>query len=637
MKKTVLFIFAVILIGNAEPAMAQSSVDDAQKFAERCLKKVRNRRFRKLQESYPQAIKDIERIKANASEKEFGWDDIAKYAPDWIEMMETFEKFPNHQVKNKGEVIKFEITDYKPMLERAKDSAAKEHYMAGVKIMDENDNYRERRDAFHHFNKSMDYSDEYKEDIYQRAATIHYDEGLRIYNSEESFKGKKRAEESFKKALAWIKPFKDINELMAELYYAEAVRKFENLKPEEELVEILLRNESVWDEIEEIVKTSLSYLEESAEWTPEYKDMGEKAKEFRTKAASLYYTVANQKMETLAPEDELAENLFSDESAWDEVEKAINTSLTYLEKSEKWMPGYKDTGEKAVEFRAKAAGSLYKAAQLHQAVHEFTNQHKAANYYRKTSDWVPGYKDAENLAQAAEERMSIDVLFYSQGSFINPSKVGFRSSWRIQDPYDEKWGLLSVNPVENPEYAVSEVGRPFIAVVETEKGQYKYDKSETREQEDFTVYIARKKEDDGSITESESSKASYDLYNMSKDKVKNIMWVKKYTGTANYVYPEAKASVTNTISIWDLRDPENPVLVDQVNSSFEVSDKTSYMEYDGSSRAKPEFTNRYGDLKSKDALISELHGKAHNIENVYKNVADDIRESILKNVKYIHF
>ncbi|MDZ7776334.1 MAG: hypothetical protein U5L09_12415 [Bacteroidales bacterium] len=44
------------------------------------------------------------------------------------------------------------------------------------------------------------------------------------------------------------------------------------------------------------------------------------------------------------------------------------------------------------------------------------------------------------------------------------------------------------------------------------------------------------------------------MYNMTKDKVKDIMWVKKYTGTATYVYPEATASVTNTISIWDLRE-----------------------------------------------------------------------------------
>ncbi|MDZ7776330.1 MAG: hypothetical protein U5L09_12395 [Bacteroidales bacterium] len=162
MKKIVLFIFAVILIGNAEPAMAQSSVDDAQKFAERCLKKVRNRRFRKLQESYPQAIKDIKRIKANASEKEFGWDDIVDYAPDWIEMMETLEKFPNHQVKNKGEVINLKSQTTSLCLRERKIAPLKEHYLAGVKIMDENENFRERRDAFHYFQKSMDYSDEYK-------------------------------------------------------------------------------------------------------------------------------------------------------------------------------------------------------------------------------------------------------------------------------------------------------------------------------------------------------------------------------------------------------------------------------------------------------------------------------------------
>ncbi|MDZ7776331.1 MAG: hypothetical protein U5L09_12400 [Bacteroidales bacterium] len=120
-------------------------------------------------------------------------------------------------------------------------------------------------------------------DIYQRSATIHYDEGLRIYNSADDFSSKKRAEDSFKKALTWVKPFKDIDELMAEMYYAEAIREFEALKTEEELVEILLQNESVWDEIEEIINTSLSYLDETAKWIPEYKESALKADEFRTK------------------------------------------------------------------------------------------------------------------------------------------------------------------------------------------------------------------------------------------------------------------------------------------------------------------------------------------------------------------
>ena len=567
MKNIVLFIFSVILIGNAEPVVAQSSVDDAEKFARRCLNKVRNRRFRKLQESYPQAIKDIERIKANAKEKEFGWDDIVKYAPDWIEMMETLDKFPDHQVKNKGEVIKFEITDYKPLLEKATDSAATEHYRAGVKIMDENERYSQRKEAFYHFNKSRDYSDKYKEDIYQRSATIHYNEGLRIYNSAESFGRKKYAEEPFKKALSWVSPFKDINELMAELYYTEAIRHFETLKTDDEIADLLFKNESIWEEVEDITNESLDYLKETAEWIPEYKDSGEKAKKFREKAASC----------------------------------------------------------------------LYKTGKKHEEVHEFKHQEKAVEYYRKTSEWVTGYLDAEALASAAEQRTHYDVLFYNQGGFLKPSEVGFNSSSRIKAPYDESWGSFSANPVDDPEYAVSEVGRPFVVVVISEKGEYNYEESEKREQEDYTIYISRKKEDDGSITESETTKATYDMYNMTKDKVKDIMWVKKYTGTATYVYPEAEASVTNTIAIWDLRDPANPVLLDQVSSTFKVSDKTSYMDYDGHPRAKPEFKNKYGGMKSKDALISELHGKAFKPENVFKNVSSDIRESILQNVKYIHF
>ncbi|MDZ7776332.1 MAG: hypothetical protein U5L09_12405 [Bacteroidales bacterium] len=72
---------------------------------------------------------------------------------------------------------------------------------------------------------------------------------------------------------------------------------------------------------------------------------------------------------------------------------------------------------------------MYKSAKLHEEVHEFDNQRKASEYYRKTSEWVPGYKNAEYLAEAVEKRMSFDVLFYHQGSFINPSKGGLRFVW----------------------------------------------------------------------------------------------------------------------------------------------------------------------------------------------------------------
>lgn len=413
MKKLLILFLSMILVGTVDSVQAQESVDDTEKFARRCLRKVRNRRFRKLKEAYPQAMKDIKTIIANAKKEKFGYDEVVKKAPDWIEMMNKLKQFPNHQVERKGKVINFEIVDYQPVLDTAKTKANEAHYKEGIKIMEKHEN-----------------------------------------------------------------------------------------------------------------------------------------------------------------------------------------------------------------------------------VHEFSNQEWARKYYNKTGDWIPNYRSAEERADAAEERMEINVLFYEQPAFVAPSEAGFASRGYIKAPFKQEWEHLTLNPVENPEYAVREVGMGFILVYEGEKGTYNYDKYEKTDNKEVTVYIARKKDKEtGEIIEDEKTKAEYNALKKGQEIFDEDGGISlhKYSGTATYHYPTAKVTVDNTVEIWDLRDPTNPVKAGEVTSHFSASDKSSYMTYDGHPRAKPDFHNRYGDLKSKNELIKEIHGKVMDEPTVYKNCIADIRKVIKDKVEYIHF
>lgn len=324
MKKVIVLMMCLILWGGAGEAGAQEPVEDTRKFAERCLKKVRNRRFRKLQESYPQAMKAIERIKSEAANEKFGYDEVAEKAPGWIEMMETLSQFPGQRVENKGEVIAFKIVDYKPLLAEAKTKANEAHYQEGIALMEKyKDNYRNRKQAFGHFNAALDFSDNHKADIYRRAATIHYEEGLRLYNRSSSFLMRKEAMEPFKKALSWVNPFKDIHELMAKMYYEEG----EKLIAE-------TQNSTEWSEINKDLTTAIERFRSASEWVENYNGANEKIAAVKSTAAAKLYdmAMAHEQKHTFSDQEQAAE---------------------YYSKIAEWAPNYRDANERAEAARKR--------------------------------------------------------------------------------------------------------------------------------------------------------------------------------------------------------------------------------------------------------------------------------------------
>ncbi len=310
MKKTVLLALTLIFLFGNQIVLGQESVSETTKFAERCQNKIKKRRFNKLQEYYPKALKDIEKIITKAETDPFGYDNVAKKAPKWIEMMHVLAKFPNNQCAYKDDVITFEITDYKPLLAEAKTKANEAHYQEGVKIMDENKgNFTKRKKACEHFLTAMDFSDNHKEDMLERGAQIHYDEGLRILTEKKDFSGKKYCEEHFEKALKWKKPYKDIDQLMAKLYFDEAERLAATENPEN------------W-------KKALPYYSKANKWAANYNDCNHKYIALEKKGAEFYY-LKGQEAEakhTYASQQDAAE---------------------YYAECKEWVKDYKDAEKRA--------------------------------------------------------------------------------------------------------------------------------------------------------------------------------------------------------------------------------------------------------------------------------------------------
>ncbi len=322
MKKIVLIAMTFLFLFGSQLVFGQESVSETTKFAERCQEKIKKRRFKKLKENYPQALKDIEKIKTKAESDKFGYDNIAKKAPGWIKMMNVLAKFPNNQCTYKEEVISFEITDYKPLLAEAKTKANEAHYQEGVKIMDENKgSFQKRKKACDHFMTAMDFSDEHKEDMLERGAQIHYDEGLRILTEKKNFSGKKYCEEHFNKALKWKKPYKDIDQLMAKLYFDEAERLAATDKPEN------------W-------KAALPLYGSANKWVAGYKDCTAKFQALQNKGAEYFYAKGK--------EEEAKQNYASQAKA-----------AEYYTETGEWVKNYKDAEKLAIAAKGRSSVRVF--------------------------------------------------------------------------------------------------------------------------------------------------------------------------------------------------------------------------------------------------------------------------------------
>jgi hypothetical protein len=295
-------------------------VREAEKAAKNVVKKLSNSKAKKFQKYYPTAVKQIEEIIAAAPGKKNGYDAIAVNGPGWIEMHEGLKKaFGDGPVAYKKISVPLQYKDYKAVVKESQTKAAKTHWDAGIKVINEGTSYTQKIAGFNDLKKARYLaSDEEKESIYsakavfETEASVHYAEGMAKYNKAKTFDSKKAAVAYFLKIDKSLFPYKDVNDKMCRLYFEEGEKQAKSDK---------LYN----------MKKALNAYAQIEKWTDkDYNGYKAKLTAVKNKGAEMIYSDA-VKTATV--------NSFNNQRIAAKDFKSI----------EEWIPDYKDAAKKATE------------------------------------------------------------------------------------------------------------------------------------------------------------------------------------------------------------------------------------------------------------------------------------------------
>lgn len=570
--KKVLFVLVILLMTSfAGNLQAQQSVHQAQKFAELCLKKVKKHRFKKLQEYYPEAMRDINKIITNTTDTRFGHDQIANLGVKWIVLMNTLERFPNQKLSFKGSVITFKIEDYRSIYEKAKAIACKDHYAKGVEIMNEfRNNYYRRQMAIQEFQKSLHYGSTYKSDIQQHAAAIYYDEGLRIYSSSQSFTRKINAGKPFREALKYVDPYKNTRELMAKLYYDEASMLLSKVPEPNQAVALMFKDPNTWPTMDQNLKNASAYFKTANTWLPDYKSCQAKWADVNNEAALILYE-AGMKYAAIPS--------FQKQSV----------AARFLHDVGQWEPKYKDADEQA-----------YMA--------------------RERSTYVVIIAHANGTPVKPSE---IQKKLYGYDYMLNPD-VSNRIDLSLNNP--ENWpaiakrlgrGFILVKMAHINHRAADfhyRVLRPEI----TSRHVVRYTKLE--------------KGVETTISKSDY-KAGKLLLSTVKNRDVGVS-VHKYEGTVRTAVYEAELVGSIPLEIWDVRDPYKPVLLKILHTRKRAFDKVVKETYRGDPQARPRLIYQQRLLLTKADLMKTMHLYSITVPSLILRRSNSIANKIMSVVGY---
>ncbi|MGM0567148.1 MAG: hypothetical protein ACQESX_10360 [Bacteroidota bacterium] len=509
MKKIGLFFMVFGLLWNYQPAQAQESVDEAYTFGERCLEKIRNRRFRKFDETYSQALKDMQQIEQEAASTQFGYENLIEYIPNWIKLNDLLRKFDSESISNKGETITFQLKDYRKILEDAKVKAAKDRVEAGKQIIAGHSDISKTNVALIHFKKAESYSGNFNDEIKEQGGILYYKAG-ESYSESGDIEKVKKAQEFFTQA-------KELN--------------------------------------------------------PDYKDVDAALKGLNQKGAGLLYDMA------LAKEKEMS----------------------------------------------------------------FEAQLEAARYYEEIGEkWIEDYKDAAEKAKAARDRGTVNIYFIGKYGKIlsNPKACNNLEFINTPEPSAELKNL-DLRKEENYAKAVDIAGKGFILAKPTPNfGEMEYFPPETTtSQETHEAYVKlwytggrvtqREK-----ITESEYNKAKRKLGDEISDK-EGFDW-KKVTGVSTRKEISNRMLLKCPLEIWDLRDPNSPEKLGEIDVGWSEGDLLVRTTYSGADEAKPNHLKNDSreNLQSKAILASLLKKKDSSVAGSIERKRSTLHYDLPKLIKY---
>ena len=480
MKKFGLLIILFGLLWNYQPVQAQESVEEAYTFGERCLEKIRNRRFRKFDEAYSKALKDMQQIEQEAASTQFGYENLIEYIPNWIKLNDLLRKFDSESISNKGETITFRLKDYRKILEEAKTEAARDRYEAGKEIIANNSDYRRMKNATSHFEKASSYSSEFNDKIDKQRGIMFYKAGLQ-YGQSDDIANLEQAREFFEKA-------KDLN--------------------------------------------------------PDYKDVEAETEKLKPRGAGLLYDIAQAK-------------------------------------------------EKEPSFQAQI-----EAAKL---------------YERIGKDWVKDYKDAAEKAKAARKRGTVDIYFIDKyGKALSNPKACHNLEFINTPEPSAELKKLDLRNEENYAKAVELAGRGFILAKPTPNfGELEYFPPETTTSQETheaylqVMYTGEVITERDKISESEYNKAKKRLGSKASDK-KAYDWI-KVTGVSTRKETRNRMLLKCPLEIWDLRDPQSPEKLGEIDVGSSEGDRLVRTTYRGADEAKPNYLKN----DRRESLQSKEIGRAH--------------------------
>lgn len=427
---------------------AQYSVKDAIKYASKLKKKVKKGNFKKFNKSYTQALQAIEKIESKATTTEFGYDGIASNINSWIKLNNILAKFPNAKITYKDESIDLKVKDYSSLKIEAKTKAAQAHFDAGIKIIDANKDFTERKKAFSHFTKvrgfANDYVGIYAEKIEEAKGKVYYQEATRLLNEGKTFEEKKKSVSFFTSAKKICDTYKDIDEKVAALYYDEAIR--------------LAASDKLKD-----LSAATGCFANANKWIADYKECVAKRADVCEKGAGIIYN--------LAVEKEKEKSFAAQSKAAEMFENANN-----------WVKDYKDATARAKIARDRSKVNVLVVNKngnlLSPSAFAYGLKQKLPNYFITPSSIKDAANiDMNNTDNYAEAKKVLGygfvVVKMGEPESIEYSKSGPTSSMKDVHSYyvkkkDVSTGKMETNKISEKTYKTM---KTVIAIAKEDGGQ----------------------------------------------------------------------------------------------------------------------------------------------------------------------
>ncbi len=335
------------------------------------------------------------------------------------------------------------------------------------------------------------------------------------------------------------------------------------------------------------------------------------------------------------------------------VRLSSSTDLTDLKKSvnlfydsNKMVDGYKDNKAKREELSPKVAEAVYQQAVLESQTETLEAQQKAYDLFIESGQWVKDYKDSREKADMISAGMEIHVFVVDKnGTVFLPQKFEYelqsKTKKHVVTPGEiSAFEGLDMNNPANYSAAVKKYGKGIV-IIKADISAVKYDYQAgapkvTTETKNYYTLKKRDEKEEEEIDEQtyKASKKIIDFgINNNADPGDRVFI---YTGELTRTVESASVTADIPVEIWDLRNPEKPVKVFQIELYQKRTDSKTVETYDGDVRAQPKkLTVENKTIATKEELIAGIKTQEVNVAAFVKSHINEFAAELDK-IEYRH-